>query len=90
MKSFSLSDLNTTTGTMKGSTKMLIGKNVIVTPPLRTSKLELFLSLMMFILLKAAKFLYTNLYLLINMATRNDRRRILKMNTNSVMKTVPS
>jgi hypothetical protein len=46
--------------------------------------------LMMFILLRASRFLYTNLYLLINMATRNDRSRILKMNTKRVMKTVPS
>ena len=57
MKSLSLSDLKTTTGTMNGKTKILIGKNVIVTPPLSKSKLELFLSLIIFIRLKAARFL---------------------------------
>ena len=90
IKSFSLSLLKAITAGMKGSRMMLIGKNVMVTEEKVLSKLAEFFNLMIFILLRASRFLYTNLYLLINMATRNDRSRILKMNTNRVMNTVPS
>ena len=89
MKSLSLSDLNSITGMINGRTKMLIGKKVMVIPPEIGSKLELFLSLMIFFLLRAAKFLCTNLYLLMNMATNKLKSRMLNTYTNIVMNTWP-
>jgi len=56
MKSFNLSLLKKIIGIMKGRIMMLIGKKVIVIPLKSGSKLELFLSLMIFILLRAARF----------------------------------
>ena len=44
---------------------------------------------MMFILLKASRFLYTNLYLLMNIATRKLSSNTLNKNVKKVMKSRP-
>ena len=77
IKSFRRSLFIKITGSMNGKAIKLIGKNVIVTPPNSSSKLFEFLSLIISILLIASIFYHTTIYLLMNIATKKLRRRIM-------------
>jgi len=88
--SFILLLLLIATGKMNGNIIMFIGKNVVATPPRNLSYEKLFFYYIIKYLLYASKFIYTFLYLLINIADNTDLSKILNIIMNITMNNFPN
>lgn len=88
-KSLTLAFLSESTGTERGRISILIGKNVIVIPPMYLSNAREFFCLTILKSLNASRFVQINLYLLMNIAVSREMNKTLNKYVKIAMYTYP-